>query len=303
MLPTFVIIGAQKSASSFMQACLADHPDIYMPHGETPFFESPDYEHSHIGQLEKMFQGRGERCIGIKRPNYIGKPEVPARIRKHLPNAKLIAVLRNPVDRAVSAYFHSINYGFLPPLDVEVGMRRLISDPSFSSEHKRSLEIIEFGYYYRYLSKYDHYIKNGQMLILLHEDITSKPLESVQRVYDFLSVPGDFVPDSLDSRPQKVLYNLTRLKLLSCRNRFMYRYSNDRTRLYAKEMTFVDKVLTWVITTLDRKVLSMYLPNNKPTIGIELRNLLYNLYASDIEALADLINRDISAWKPRKGRM
>ena len=43
MLPDFVIIGAQKSASTFMQVCLDDHPDIYLPRGETTFFESPDY--------------------------------------------------------------------------------------------------------------------------------------------------------------------------------------------------------------------------------------------------------------------
>lgn len=150
MLPTFVVIGAQKSASSFMQLCLAEHPDIYMAEGETPFFETPDYEQSDISELEMTFQGRGEKCLGIKRPNYIGKPEVPARIRRHLPSAKLIAVLRNPIDRAVLAYFHNIYYGFLPPLDVEIGMRRIISDPSFVAKYKRSPEVIEFGYYYKH---------------------------------------------------------------------------------------------------------------------------------------------------------
>ncbi len=300
MLPSFVIIGAQKSASSFMQSCLADHPDIYLPHGETPFFESPDYEHSDIKQLEKIFQGRSEKCLGIKRPNYIGKPEVPARIQEHLPNAKLIAVLRNPIDRAISAYFHNINYGFVPPLDVETGMRRLILDSSFASRYKRSPEIIDFGYYHRYLSNYSHYMKNGQLLIFLHEDIVSRPLESIQRAYDFLGVTQDFIPHSLDSRPQKVLYNLARLRFLSYRNRFMYVYNEDRTRLFPKNMTPIDKILAGIITIIDLKLLSKYLPNNKPKVGLELRNMLYQLYASDIEALENLINRDLSAWKTCK---
>lgn len=298
MLPTFLIIGAQKSASSFMQLCLADHPDIYLPHGETPFFESPDYENSDIDQLEKIFQGRSEKCVGIKRPNYIGKSEVPARIQKHLPHAKLIAVLRNPIDRAISAYFHKINYGFVPTLDVETGMRNLISDSSFVSKYKRSSKIIEFGYYHKYLSKYDHYIKNGQILIFLHEDILSKPLDSIQRTYNFLGVSNDFIPNSLSSRPQKVLYNLTRLKLIAHRNRFIYDYNDDRTRLFTKQMTPIDKILAGAITALDKMLLSKFLPNNKPKVGIELRNMLYDLYASDIEALSDYINRDLSGWKP-----
>jgi hypothetical protein len=131
MLPNFVIIGAQKSASTFLQVCLSDHPNVFLPNGETPFFESPDYEQSNVSDLERIFEKRSEKRIGIKRPNYIGKPEVPKRIEFHLPHAKLIAVLRNPIDRAISAYYHNINYGFIPPINVENGIRKIITQPSF----------------------------------------------------------------------------------------------------------------------------------------------------------------------------
>lgn len=298
MLPNFVIIGAQKSASTFLQNCLNDHPDIYLPHGETPFFESPDYEQSEIGELERIFDKRREKSLGIKRPNYIGKAEVPKRIASHLPNAKLIAVLRTPIDRAISAYYHNINYGFIPPIDVEIGMRKLISEPSFSAKYKRSTEIIEFGYYYKYLSKYDHYKKNSQLLVFLHEDILSKPLESVQKAYDFLGVSRAFIPKSLNSRPQVVLYNLTRLKLLSLRNRFKYVYSQDRTRLFTKQMTFIDKMAARAITMIDREILSRFLANNKPIVRPELRRILYEIYACDIESLESFLRRDLSAWRP-----
>lgn len=300
MLPNFLIIGAQKSASSFLHACLADHPDIYLPQEEIPFFESPDYEHNDIKQFEKLFERRNENCIGIKRPSYIGKPEVPARIQLHLPNAKLIAVLRNPIDRAISAYFHQINYGFIPPLDVEIGMRQLILDPLFKSKYKRSPEIIEFGYYYKYLNDYNHYLKNDQLLIFLHEDIRSNALESIQRAYNFLGVSQNFIPNSLNSRPQKVLYNLPRLKILTYRNRFIFDYNEERTRVYPKKMTLIDKILDRYLTLLDRKLLSIFLPNNKPKVSLELRNMLYNLYARDIESLACYLDRDLSAWKPRE---
>ncbi|BAZ53682.1 sulfotransferase [Nostoc sp. NIES-4103] len=298
MLPNFVIIGAQKSASSFMQICLADHPDIYLPEGEIPFFESPDYEDSDIKQLEKIFEGRSEKCFGIKRPNYIGKAEVPERIQYHLPNAKLIVVLRNPIDRAISAYFHNIKYGFLPPLNLERGMREILFDSSFSSKYKRATEIIEFGYYYKYLSKYSEYMKNGRLLIFLHEDIVSKPLESIQLAYNFLDVSQDFIPKSLNSRPQEVIYSLPRLQLLQHRNRFIHEYNENRTRLSLKKMTVIDKICAGVITNLDQKFLSRYLPNSKPKVGLELRKILYDLYAKDIKSLEDYLHRDLSAWKP-----
>ena len=281
-----------------MQACLAEHPDIYLPHGETAFFESPDYEQSDIKQLERLFEGRSEQCIGIKRPNYMGKPEVPARIHVHLPNAKLIAVLRNPIDRAISAYFHNINYGFAPPLNIESGMRKLILDPLFSAQYKRTPEIIEFGYYHKYLREYSQYKKNGQLLVFLHDDILSKPLESIRRAYSFLDVSQNFTPHSLNSWPQKVLYNLPRLKFISRRNRFMYDYNEDRTRLFPKKMTIIDKIFVGAITVFDQRLLARFLPNKKPRVGSELRNMLYDLYASDIESLEGFLDRDLSAWKP-----
>ena len=298
MLPNFVIIGAQKSASTFLQYCLNDHPDVYLPHGETPFFESPDYERSDIRDLEKSLANRCEKRVGIKRPSYIGKPEVPERISFHLPQAKLIAVLRNPIDRAISAYHHNIKYGFLPPIDIQVGMRKLISEPSFLSKYKRSSEIIEFGYYYKYLREYDHFKKNGQLLVFLHEDFLSDPLASVQIAFDFLGVHPDFIPKSLNSKPQKVTYNLTRLKFLSIRNRFMYEYEQDRTRLSPKKMTFMDKAIAGVITKIDQTILESLFGKNGPEVGSELRKIMYDLYDYDIELLEKLIGRNLSAWRP-----
>jgi len=297
MLPKLIIIGAQKSASTFMQKCLADHPDVYLPNGETPFFESPDYETSNKGELESIFEGRTEKCLGIKRPNYIGKAEVPSRIQQDLPDAKLIAVLRNPIERAISAYFHNIKYGFLPPLDIEVGMRKLLLDPSYSLKYKRAPEIIEFGFYYKYLTRYSQYMDNNQLLLFLHEDILMQPLESIRKSYEFIGVSPDFIPNSLNSRPMKVIYNLTRLKLCRQRNRFMYEYSDDSARLSAKKMSPLEKGFAGCITFFDKLIMSKLMPNDKPKIGLELKQMLYDLYSKDIESLEKLINRDLSAWR------
>jgi len=298
MLPNFIIIGAQKSASTFLQACLNDHPDIYLPSEEIPFFESPDYENGSIRDLEKLFDGRHEKCMGIKRPSYIGRPEVPERILSYLPNAKLLAVLRNPVDRAISAYFHYINYGFIPPLDVEIGIRKLIFDPSYSAVYRRSSEIIEFGYYHKYLRKYSHYMETGRLFVILQEELQSNPLGSIQEAYAFLGVDNEFVPRSLTSRPQKVVYNMTRLKVLRIRNMFMFDYNEERTRLFLKKMNLVEKAIVKAITTFDKNILSKVLRDGKPEISQDLRSTLYEKYAADIDLLESFIGRDLSIWRP-----
>lgn len=297
MTPTFIVIGAQKSASTFIQKCLADHPEIYMPNGETPFFESPDYENGDFANFEKIFKNRTEKCLGIKRPNYIGKMEVPGRIEKHLPESKLIAILRNPIDRAISAYFHNINYGFVPPFDLEDGMRKLISDPSYSKDYLRSPEIIEFGMYYKHLTEYKHFLKNNNLLVFLHEDIVSKPLESIRKSYEFLDVERDFTPKSLKSTPQKVIYNVKRLKFIRNRNSYMYDYNEDITRLSIKNKSIIDKIIAGSITMIDQKILSLFYPNVKPKVDPELRRDLYKIYADDIDLLEGLIDRDLSSWK------
>jgi len=100
-----------------------------LPNRETPFFESPYYETSDKGELGSIFEGRTKKCLAIKRPNYIGKTEVPSRTLQDLPDAKLIAVLRNPIEMAIPAYFHNIKYGFLSPFDIAVDMRQIAPRP------------------------------------------------------------------------------------------------------------------------------------------------------------------------------
>ena len=295
MLPNFVIIGAQKSASTFVQGCLKEHPEIYIPNGEIAFFESPHYEENSIVSLERLFEGRNEKCLGIKRPNYIGTSEVPNRIKNHLPNAKLIAVLRNPIERAVSAYHHYINYGFIPPRDIERGMLDLLNG-SYSVKFKRSKEIIEFGFYYKHLKEYRHFLEREQLLVLLHEDIVKSPLSSVKRIYRFLDIDAKYEPKAIDSRPQAVTYSIPHLILSSIRNRLFYNYNSDRTRLFVKDLNPINKAIAGFITLIGKQLLSKIFINTRPTLSEQLKDRLFNVYEDDIKKLQLLIQRNLCQW-------
>jgi hypothetical protein len=104
----------------------------------------------------------------------------------------------------------------------------------------------------------------------------------------------------LGSRPQKVLYNITRLKIISLRNRFIYDYNMERTMLFVKNTNFGYKAVAGVVTMIDRKILSRFLSNNRPKVSSELRQIIYEEYASDIDALEGLIGRDLTAWRPNE---
>jgi len=124
---TFAIIGAQKSATTFVQRCLQAHPNVFLPSGELAAFEDPDYASFDAEAFDEHFAaGRNVNAIGLKRPNYLHQADVPTRLYRHLPHAKLIVVLRDPIHRAISAYFHQVRHGFAPAKEINTGLLAIL---------------------------------------------------------------------------------------------------------------------------------------------------------------------------------
>jgi hypothetical protein len=301
MLPNFIIIGAQKSASTFIHFNLSEHPDVFMPSEEITFFENPDYWQSDIESFERLFEkGCHKKAIGIKRPSYLHKPECPERIHRHIPSARLIAILRNPVERAISAYYHYIKMGFAPVKPANKGLLEIIYG-EHEEQYPRATEIIEFGLYHKHLSRYLNYFDREQMLIMLYDDIKKSPLDSLKEISRFLEIDEEYVPQSLHSRPQAGVYSIPRLRLLTLRNPFMYSYSNDRMRLSAKklgkETGLLGLMIIAAITLIDNEVLSRIFANTKPDISRELAEMLSATYEEDTSKLEDLLGISLARWR------
>ena len=126
-LPNFVIAGAQKSGTTYLQRCLQDHPDVFMPPDETAYFEDSDFHTVPWESFLKEFeQAAGKKAIGIKRPDYMGRKGCARNLASKLPDAKIFFVLRNPVERAISAYFNFVGYSCLPVEPINTGLSNLI---------------------------------------------------------------------------------------------------------------------------------------------------------------------------------
>src|SRR3712207_6354190 len=122
-MPNFLIIGAMKSGTTALYYYLEQHPEIYMsPVKEPNFFSSQEQENAadavtDIGTYQHLFRGvSGEKAIGEASHSYLYEPGAAAEIRRYLPEAKLIAILRNPIDRAYSHFLHMVRSG-TEPLD------------------------------------------------------------------------------------------------------------------------------------------------------------------------------------------
>jgi hypothetical protein len=162
----------------------------------------------------------------------------------------------------------------------------------------RTREIIEFGCYYMCLKRYAPYFERGQMLVILYDDIVKDPACAMKKIFRFLEIDSQYVPRSLNSRPQAGVYSVLRLKLLALRNPILYSYSADGMRLTRKnEIGYYGSILVRIFNIVDRKLLSPISNNSPPPLNRNTANTLSEVYAADISNLETLLNRSLGHWK------
>ena len=299
MLPSFIIIGAQKSASTFLQQCISEHPDVYIPKGEISFFEDPDYKEVDPECFWVQFDGVAEgKIFGIKRPTYLGKLECTERIRNLIPNVKLICVLRNPVKRAISAYYHYIRTGFIPPVPINDGIP-LILQGKWSLDYQRSDKILRFGLYHKHLSHYLKFFTMSQLFICLNEDVQRNSKGVVRDIYRFLNIDENYCPSSLNKHPMKGVYTLWRLRLWhQIMNKYMV-YNQNKTRCYYPK-NYWSLLIIFSFSRFDRHILSRFDIASKDKLESDIEYELYSYYLSDIKSTERLLGFNLELWRSKK---
>lgn len=302
MLPDFIFIGAQKSASSFLQECLSAHPEAYLPNEETPFFEDYLYNASDLSWLEERFNHPKvsvAKRLGIKRPDYFAQMNCLDRIAHHIPDAKLLLVLRNPIDRFISAYFHYAKSGFIPVVGLNEGVVALL-DGAWESKYPRSAELIEYGFYGKHLQAWLSKFPKEQMLVMLHDDVVKDSNEVVRTAYNFLGIDPCFNPSkALEGRPKPSVYNAFRLAYLQAIK--VLRVNNspgeNGTRLKDPSRAPISVFLHKLLYQLDDCVFAKCLPNGKPVLSSGNRASLLLTYQEDLGLLSELLNRRLDDWR------
>ncbi len=295
-LPDFIIIGAQKSGSTYIHKILSEHPEVYLLPKEIQFFESPCFENHTISDLQSLFIGKKTKLLGIKRPDYLAKPEVPPRIKEALPDVKLIVSLRNPIERAISAYYFYCLWGYIPAINIETGLNNIL-EKKYNQKYKMSNQIIEYGFYYKYLNEYLRLFNKGQIHILLYDDlIKNKDLE-IKKLYNFLEITDSYIPEMINKTILEGVYNMKRIKLLAVKNQFLLDKNN-----IAIEHSLKNSLTSKFISSLINKVDNLFLSKifkfpEKENIPLSVRSNLLEIYKKDIDLLEKLIDRDLSAWK------
>lgn len=294
--PDFLIIGAQRSASSYLHHCLREHPQLFLPRNEVVYFEDPDYEQRDAAFLSRLFATAAptQRC-GFKRPELLSRPECPERISQELPDARLVAVLREPISRTVSAYFHYMRAGVLPLAPLNVGIRQILGG-ELDAEFPKAREVVDYSRYGEHLLRYYQLFRPSSILVLLDEDFRQGALATLERVHSFLGVRPDFVPSMLTERANSGVYSLPRLRLLRTGSRFVYRYRRG-SRYVSLRDNWRTRGAYRAVRWADRAALAPLYGNAAPELAHDVRVELTKLFASDLDQLEALLDRPLDRWR------
>lgn len=208
-MPTFIVIGAARSGTTALYSYLRQHPDVFMCRSKEPNFfafegQALDYRgpgaefvNNSVATLEAyqaLFEDAPEgAAIGEASPLYLYSPQAPSRIHARLPHARLIAILRNPIEQAYSHFLYArkemieSHTDFLRALDAQGERRAAHWQPLF--------QYIEFARYNVQLRRYFEHFSRDQIKLFLYEDFDADSLGVTQEVFRFIGVRDTFAPD------------------------------------------------------------------------------------------------------------
>jgi hypothetical protein len=288
-LPDFVVLGAQKSASTFLQDQMDQHPQVEIAPGESRHFEDPDYSAGGVERLPGLFHQQAPDIVhGIKRPDYLGRPEIPGRLAEHIPDARLFVVIREPIARAVSSYYHYVRHGFAPLMPLDEAFSALL-EGSLEPSHPRSVEILTYGLYGEHIERYLTRFRRDQLMVFSQDQLIGDPVASLRRAFEFVDVDPTFVTHHQKSVSNRGVYSPTRLRLLRSKNRFVYRYTGNLDRRTRRRPSPVGWLWAATVVTIDRGVLERFDHSKPPKLAEPIRARLADYYAEDAAKLSSLL--------------
>ena len=208
-LPNFFVLGTQKGGTTTLYSLLRHHPQIFLPSCKEVHFFSLYYDRG-LAWYRQKFDGAGlGQQIGDVTPYYLFHPQVPRRLHELLPNARLLVLLRDPVERSISHYFHACRHGFenlslADAIHAEEsrleGAESLLATPGGKHFSHQKHSYLSRSRYDEQLHRYLALFPRQQLRLVRSEDLFYRPHDVWPSLLNFLEV--EEVPLSADSLPR-----------------------------------------------------------------------------------------------------
>ena len=297
-LPNFIIIGTDKAGTTALYDTLRQHPDIYMspvkePHffaftSEPPISPGPGGAYYHRVAVwrprdyARLFAGvTNERAIGEASAGYLRSPLAARRIKHNLPQCRLVAILRQPAERAYSNYTFARGFGEPEPRFDHALAREpeRIRAGWFSGVYYKTN-----GYYHDQLAVYYGLFPRRQVKVFLYEDWKNTPQALLRDLFRFLEIDHEFVPEIRRSNvtlwPKSWRWHALATHPARIRQLAPFLHPAARSALGS------------VVQRLDTRF-NLVPP---PPLDPEIRARLTADYREDILKLEGLIQRDLTHW-------
>ena len=307
--PDFLIVGAAKAGTTSLVAYLNQHPDIYFSPIKEPHYFSKDIKPENFNQryysnvvvdLEayfkdeplkeifeayvrdenqylKLFENADPNQVkGEASTTYLYSKEAAHHIYHTIPGAKIIAILRNPLERAYSHYLMALKFGF-----TSESLRQALKTDQEKEEKGWGISelFLELGLYYEQLKRYYDLFPSSQIQVIFHEDLYLKPDETLNQITDFLSVES-FSFNTGESYNQG---GVPRFRLI-----------NELLNKWGLRM----KLGQLMPESVKAKLKSLYLKKPQKSLDDdpEAKAFLRDYFKADIEKTSQLLGVDLSSW-------
>ena len=292
--PNFIVIGAMKSATTSLYTYLKQHPDIFMTKVKEPMFfnnfnQNTDFKvlgnkskkvNSLLDYFSMFSSVENESAIGEASPSYIYNENAPHLIKEHLPDVKIIAILRQPTDRAYSNFLHTKRADRENVNSFEQAIK--IEKERISDNWSPLYHYIQKGFYSVQLKRYYNLFPKENIKVYLFEDLVKNPKVTLKDIFKFLNVDENIEIDSskksnVSGTPKGILgFILKKMRYYNLMPKFV----------------ISDYLPTFIINLLFK---SVYKDTEKLDSFLR-KELTDKYYREEILKLEKLIDRDLSNW-------
>lgn len=298
MLPNFLLIGAMKAGTTSLHQYLRHHPQVLMARVKEPHFFTRNWDRgwewyseqfATAGALAVEGQVRSPRAcdssaqpfgqeggtvvaVGEASTSYTKYPEyqgVPERISRHIPNVRLVYLMRHPVERMRSHYLHDLAGG----VERQALEKALLENPKYLNASRYALQIERF---------LDHFPRE-QLLFICSEDLYADRATTLRQVYEFIDVDPSFTPTNIE----RVFYQ-------TAHKRGYRSFLPGLRRLPA--VGFLSDLAPQPLKQLARRYVTERVDPDRGRIREDLRSRLEDLLHHDVERLRSYLGEEFDGW-------
>lgn len=278
MWPNFFVVGAPKAGTTSLYEYLRQIPEVYLspikePHFFTVYYPSK-FDKKPVHEKEKyldLFKNvKKEKAIGEFSVTYLADPEVPKKIKKEIPDAKIIVIIRNPIERAFSNYLGLLNRG----LEQQGFIERIKEEQKLIEKNIHGEPyVLGPGFYHKHIKRYYDFFGSKQVKVLIFEEMSKDPLPIVEKILEFLEIT-------------------TNVKQINFKIHNAYSPPKNKLAKIILSSNLVKSTAVKVVPqSLRRNIRESILTNQieKPKMTNKEKDILKNIYWDDVKELQKML--------------